>query len=253
MILTLLRSDLLITYFEGKRTNIGTVELCLFGQAKQIPVTMTTSEHLLSMNACTDARKWAEKYSTWEKIIGKCDRGDWLLWVEGKLNILDDKERRLLAVQFVRTTPLADGRTVYDLLTDERSRNALDVAERYANGIATQDELDAAASAAWIAARSAAWSAADAAESAAESAARSAADAAWSAAWSAARSAAWSAASSAAWNAAASAADAARSAADAAGIAAWSAADAAGSHQSKYIRRKYGKRIIAALNEKYPI
>ena len=70
-------------------------------------------------------------------------------------------------------------RQAQHLMTDPRSIAALDVAERYANGLATDEELsaaDAARSAAWSAADSAAdaaWSAADAAESAA--------DAAWSA------------------------------------------------------------------------
>ena len=102
-----------------------------------------------------------------------------------------DKEIRLFAVWCARQ--------VQHLMTDKRSLDALDVAERYANGEATQDELVAAGDAAWAAARDAA---SDAARSAAWSAAR---DAAWSAAWSAARDAAWearSAARAAAWKAA---------------------------------------------------
>ena len=87
-----------------------------------------------------------------------------------------DKAWRLYAVWCARQ--------VQHMMTDPRSIAALDVAERHAEGTATDDELAAAVSAAW----SAAWSAA---ESAAWSAAESAAD---SAAESAARSAAWSAA-----------------------------------------------------------
>jgi hypothetical protein len=87
-----------------------------------------------------------------------------------------DKDWRLFAVWCARQ--------VQHRMTDPRSIAALDVAERHAEGTATDDELAAAESAA----DSAAWSAAD---SAAESAA-------WSAAWSAAGSAAWSAAESAA-------------------------------------------------------
>ena len=103
---------------------------------------------------------------------------------------------------------------------DPRSVAACDVAERYANGEATSEELAAARAAAWDAAWDAAWAAAR--------------DAAWDAAWVAARAAAWDAARDAAWDAARAAArdaawDAARAAAraaagDAAGDAAWAAA-----------------------------
>ena len=63
---------------------------------------------------------------------------------------------RLMAVRMART--------VEHLMTDERSRTALAVAERHAFGAATDGELaaawDAARAAAWDAARDAAWEAA---------------------------------------------------------------------------------------------
>lgn len=103
--------------------------------------------------------------------------------VEGK-----DREIRLFAVWCARQ--------VQRLLKDKRSRDALDVAERYANGEATRSELRAARdAAARSAARAAAWE--DAWE-----AARAACAAAWYAAAEAARAAAWStawAATEAAW------------------------------------------------------
>ena len=71
---------------------------------------------------------------------------------------------------------------VEHLMTDQRSKDALGVAERHANGLATDEELDAARDAA----RAAAWAAWAAARDAARAAAR---DAAWAAAW-----AAWAAA-----------------------------------------------------------
>ena len=107
-----------------------------------------------------------------------------------------DKEIRLFAVWCARQ--------VQHLMTDQRSVVALDVAERFANGDATKEELDAARAAAWNAAegaaRSAAWNAAwGAARSAAGDAAGAAAmDAAWAAAMAAAWDAAWAASGSAA-------------------------------------------------------
>ena len=80
-------------------------------------------------------------------------------------------------------------RQVQHLMTDPRSIAALDVSERFANGNATKDELDAARDAAW----GAAWGARDAASDAARDAAW-AAWAEWGAAGDAARGAAWAAA-----------------------------------------------------------
>ena len=87
-----------------------------------------------------------------------------------------DREWRLLTVYYARQ--------VQHLMTDKRSLVALDVAERFANGQATQGELAAAKAAARAAAWAAAWGAARAA--------------AWDAARDAARAAAWDAARDAA-------------------------------------------------------
>ena len=101
--------------------------------------------------------------------------------VEGK-----DREVRLFAVWCARQ--------VQHLMKDQRSIDVLDVAERYANGEATGDELEAA----WNAARDAADAAWAAAYNAADAAARDAASAALAAALAAAASAAWAATSAAA-------------------------------------------------------
>jgi hypothetical protein len=78
-----------------------------------------------------------------------------MLWLDDALALLTDRERRLIACRCVRETPLSDGRKVWDLLTDERSRQAVAVAERYAVGEATDEQLAAAYAAATAVARAA--------------------------------------------------------------------------------------------------
>lgn len=101
--------------------------------------------------------------------------------------ILDaDRDMRLFAVWCARQ--------VEHLMEDQRSKDALNVAERFVNGEATDEERNAARNAAWDAAWDAAWSARKAARAAAWGAARGAA---WDAVW-AARCAAGDAAGDAA-------------------------------------------------------
>ena len=112
------------------------------------------------------------------------------IWAVCAKGALPESVQRLMAVAFVRETPLHDGRNVVDLSTDERSLKALEVAELHALGRATDGELDAARDAARAAAGSAAWAATIAA----------AWNAAWNAARAAARDAAWAATLDAAWD-----------------------------------------------------
>ena len=91
------------------------------------------------------------------------------LWVIMRSELVSDKLIRLFAVWCARQ--------VQHLMTDDRSINALDVAEKFANGLATDKELAAASAAAW-AASAAAWAASAAASYAASAAASYAASAA---------------------------------------------------------------------------
>ena len=168
--------------------------------------------------ACKDGMKWAvancsDMADVWSKL-----RPDWLIWVATREGVLTDKELRLFAVFCARQ--------VEHLTTDQRSKDAIDTAERHANGEATDEELAAALAAAWDAARDAAMAAAwDAAMAAV-----------WAAALAAARAAARDAAMAAVWAAALAAARAA--ARDAASCAAWDAALAAAwDAQSNWLRK----------------
>jgi hypothetical protein len=112
------------------------------------------------------------------------------------------RESRLFAVWCARQ--------VKHLMKDQRSLDALDVAERFANGEATEEQREEACAAAKAAARDVArtaagaesWDAARTADVANDAAGAAARTAAWDAAWDAARTAAGAAAGEAAWEAA---------------------------------------------------
>jgi hypothetical protein len=116
---------------------------------------------LKKMDACQSGREWANQVNDLRDAWDKCQRPDWMLWALRRIGFNDDKKYRLYACQCVRGTPLADGRTLWDLLTDARSRTAIEVAERFAEGKATEEERHAAYAA--YAAAYAAYAAADAA------------------------------------------------------------------------------------------
>ena len=124
-------------------------------------------------HACADGVTFAMKHKTMADVWKHCQRVDWMLWICGNAKIeLDAKACRLFACYCVRRTPIGRGKVVWDLLTDERSRNAVIVAEKFAKGKATTEELQKARIAAY-----AAYAAADAAYAA------YAADAAYAAAY----------------------------------------------------------------------
>ena len=125
---------------------------------------LTPKQFCDATDACSEGLEFALTQPTMADVWDKCPRTDWMLWILEKLNRQPDARMlRLFAVWCARNTPLSDGRKVGDLLTDPRSLAALEVAERYVNGNATDRELAAAEAAAWDAAVAAAWDAAGAA------------------------------------------------------------------------------------------
>jgi len=134
------------------------------------------AEHLVEW---INAQLYEVEYRDQPDSYGDKVNGRQLRFVR-KVETWNDRSARLFAVWCAR-----EALSLIDE-TDPRCLTACDVAERYANGDATEEELAAARAAAWAAAR-------DAACDAARAAARAAAcDAAWAAAWAAAR-AAWDA------------------------------------------------------------
>jgi hypothetical protein len=162
-----------------------------------------TIQTIRSYRPCYDPSKHlSEDWTGTVLDIVMLDKIPWedRLWVVMRSDLLSDKLMRLFAVWCARQ--------VQHLMTDARSLNALDVAEKFANGLVGYEELNsacdaarAAAAAAWAAwadaaadAARAAWAAARAADAAADAARADAAWAAWAAdaaraAWAAARAA----------------------------------------------------------------
>jgi len=100
---------------------------------------MTIQQKLIKLKACAEAREWANG-KTWPEIFNTCHRGDWLLWLFKKTNPNDLKE-------LIRAKTHC-ALTVRHLMKDKRSVNACEVALKFADGLATKEELDAAADAA---------------------------------------------------------------------------------------------------------
>ena len=205
----------------------GEIDICHFGMhgSRRIYDALGFAE---SSTLC-QVRIWGDVQERSDKLVGRYREVLAIREVGAEL--------RLWGCWCVRNTPISDCRTVWDLLTDPRSRNAVEVAERLARGEATREEL-AAAYAAGAAAWAEAWAARDAWDAARE--------AAW-AAWDAAREAAWDA-RDAAWDAVWAAREAAR---DAARAAVWCAAraariaGAAAENASKFQADELERRMVA--------
>ena len=200
-------------------------------------MTITIKDFCVKHDACKEGLEWAVDTgcTTMEELWKRDDiRPYWRVWIATRRCVLDSKDLRLFACWCVRQ--------VWHLLQDDRSRHAVEVAERYAHGEATSDELATARVAAVAAedeAREAALAASrgaagyDALDAAGE-AARAAAEDAW--AVEDARAAAGRTAGVDAWYAAR---EAARSAAGAVGteLASLDAEESAKAAQAEYLRK----------------
>lgn len=113
-------------------------------------------ELLIKLNACDEAIEWAGD-RTIEEIVRDCDRGDWLLWLAKKIDI---------ELQHLTLAKGHCANTARHLMKDERSIKAIDIAIAFGEGIATMEELNNAANAAYDACAYASTSAAYAAAAA---------------------------------------------------------------------------------------
>ena len=151
-------------------------------------ITKISNRIIRRFNPCYDPSELGSKESEYlpiveavEKYRDKCKNKSDVIWLLCRKEFMTEKDMRLFAVWCDREALKLDN-------PDERSINACNVAERFANGQADSDELAAAWAAAGAAAEDAAWYAALAEAWAAARAAAGAA--AWAAAGDAARAAA---------------------------------------------------------------
>ena len=98
---------------------------------------------LQQLEPCENGYKFAQSKNSLIEAWNTCERGDWMLWFAQKLNC---------PLQLLTLAKGKCAETVMHLMCDERSSNAVKVAIDFGNGVATREELDAAADAAKAAA-----------------------------------------------------------------------------------------------------
>ena len=146
---------------------------------------------LRSLEACHEAREWAASYSTLAEAWQVCDRGDWMLWLAGRLSGAPESDSRKRLV--LATCACARLGLPYVHAGEMRPLKAIETAEQWARseGGTPKDVRTAAAAAAASDATDAAYTAAVAAAAAAAAAAAVAYTAAYTTAAAAAAAAAW--------------------------------------------------------------
>jgi hypothetical protein len=107
---------------------------------------------LEKLGACEEAREWAAGFKSGKTAWAACERGDWMLWLAGRLSGLPESDGRkklvLCCCECARLSlPIYEARYP----NDGRVRKCLDTAERWARGEATIEELREARAAAYAA------------------------------------------------------------------------------------------------------
>jgi hypothetical protein len=117
---------------------------------------MTIEQFCEKHGACEPDQTWVlANCKTMREAWDHAPEPGWVVWIATRPGVLTERELRLFMCFCARQN--------WHLLTDPRSRNVVEVAERYADGRASQEELAAARVAAWTAyaaaPRAAAWAA----------------------------------------------------------------------------------------------
>ena len=134
----------------------------------------TFKQLLIELNACKPAIEWAAN-KTIEEVITDCHRGDWLLWLAHNIDLPLNK----LTLAKARCA-----KTVIHLMKDQKSIDAVNIAERFGLDECTLKELNNASDASYAAYASSSY-AANAASYASYTAANAASDASYAASYAA--------------------------------------------------------------------
>ena len=110
---------------------------------------------LVKLNACRDAQQWSEKYPDLQTAWSACERGDWMLWLCGRLaGPPESASRKKLVLAACACARLALPHT---LAGETRPIKTIETAEAWANGAegVTLDMVRTTADAAYAAAKAA--------------------------------------------------------------------------------------------------
>ena len=106
---------------------------------------MNAYEFMRKHHAPAELTFWSEWHDndmaeTWKILIDR-KKVSWLMWIATETDVFPAATSINLLCDVVRHTALRDGRVLIDLLVDERSKQAICAAEKYANGSISKDEL----------------------------------------------------------------------------------------------------------------
>lgn len=103
-------------------------------------------EELRNQGACKEAIDWLRTKPDVETAWATCNQSDWMLRLLGRFGLLSDVADLRIQLRML-DTPLADGRTVMDLITDECSLAFVDLKRRRVAGEEIAKDVWAAAAA----------------------------------------------------------------------------------------------------------
>ena len=114
------------------------------------------TELLTSRDACFEAVEWAQTQPSFAAAWADCERGDWMLWLAGRVSV----DRKLIVLAACACARLTLNQVSKG---EDRPRIAIETAERWAKGTATIEDVIAAQQGACAASSAAAYAAASSA------------------------------------------------------------------------------------------